>query len=170
MGLPASPSAGDMFGIENRKKAICIERGACAWWAHEHSASKLIMYAVNWMASNTKYRIFFAYSDEDAGEIGTVYQACNFLFMGKSAPGGSQNKLITPEGKLKDSRHIMTYASKYGVIPKNRTEAREILHVNGWSSHKTKPKSKYVIVKGNKREIRDISRSIKFEPKPYPKR
>lgn len=170
-GLPASLTAGDMFGVENRSKAICLERGACTWWAHPHSASKLISFAVDDMSKNTKYRIFFAYSDEDAGEIGTVYQACNWLFLGKSAPGGSQNKLVTPEGVMKDSRHIMTLAKKYTDEPiPNRTVAREILHKNGWSTRKTKPKSKYVIVKGNRREVKEIMSSIAFVPQNYPKR
>jgi len=169
-GLPASLTAGDMFGIDNRNKAICLERGACVWWAHPHSASKLISYAVNDMSKTTKYRIFFAYSDEDAGEIGTVYQACNWLYLGRMASGGSQNKLVTPDGVMKDSRHIMTYAKKYTSEVPNRTVARQILHANGWSSKKTKPKCKYVIVKGNAREVKEISKKLCVPVYPYPKR
>jgi len=169
-GLPASLTAGDMFGVENRSKAICLERGACVWWAHPHSASKLISFAVADMAKTTKYRIFFAYSDEDAGEIGTVYQACNWLYLGRMASGGSQNKLITPDGKMKDSRHIMTYAKKYSLDIPNRTVARKVLHENGWSSRKTKPKCKYVIVKGDKREVRSIVKNLTAKVYPYPKR
>jgi hypothetical protein len=170
-GLPASITAGDMFGIENRSKAICLERGACVWWAHEHSASKLISYAVTDMSRTTKYRIFFAYSDEDAGEIGTVYQACNWLYLGKMASGGSQNKLIDPDGNLKDSRHIMTYAKRYEDVVPNRTQARIILHNNGWSSKKTKPKCKYVIVKAtSKKEYKDIFGKLCVPVYPYPKR
>ena len=158
------------YYIENRDKAICLERGACVWWAHPHSASKLISFATNDMSKNTKYRIFFAYSDEDAGEIGTVYQACNWLYLGRMASGGSQNKLITPEGKMKDSRHIMEYAKKYKKDVRDRTEARVILHQNGWASKKTKPKSKYVIVKGNKTEVRYIMSKLCVNTYPYPKR
>lgn len=170
MGLPSGRLAGDMFGTQNRSKAICIERGACVWWAHPHSASKLIMFAVNWMTKHTKYRIFFAYSDEDAGEIGTVYQACNFMYMGVSASGGSQNKLITPDGILRDSRHIIKYAQKYDPTVNNCTVARQVLNANGWKNHKTKPKSKYVIVTGTKKEKREILPFATFTPKPYPKR
>jgi len=170
MGLPGGTFSGAMYGKHNIGLAICIERGACVWWAHPHSASKLIMYAVRWMSKNTKYRIFFAYSDEDAGEIGTVYQACNFTYMGKSASGGSQNKLITPDGLLKDSRHIIKLAQKYTSKPLNCTSAREVLHANGWSSYKTKPKSRYVLVFGDKREVKTILKDATFKCQPYPKR
>lgn len=170
-GTVASITAGDMFGIENRDRAICLERGACAWWCHPHSASKLISYAVTDMAKTTKYRIFYAYSDDSAGEIGTVYQACNWMYLGRSASGGSQNKLLTPDGKLRDSRYIMTYAQRYteNQIP-NRTVARQILHENGWKTKKTKPKCKYCIVKGNKKEVKDIMRCLCKPILPYPKR
>ena len=170
-GTVASLTAGDMFGKENADKAICLERGACAWWAHEHSASKLISFATSDMAKNTKYRIFYAYSDDSAGEIGTVYQACNWLYLGRSASGGSQNKLLTPNGELRDSRGMMAYAKKYTdeEIP-NRTIARQILHQNGWKDKKTKPKCKYCIVKGNKKEVKDIMKSLCKQTYPYPKR
>lgn len=169
-GLPASLTAGSMFGDEFSNIAICLERGACVWWAHEHSASKLISFAINDMAKNTKYKIFYAYSDEDAGEIGTVYQACNWLYMGKMPSGGSQNKLIDPKGVQKDSRHILTYAKKYDLNVENRTDARKILIDNGWKTKKTKPKCKYVIVKGSKYQVKKIMQKIKFIPQPYPKR
>lgn len=170
-GNGASITAGDMFGKHNADKAICLERGACTWWAHPHSASKLISYAVNDMAKTTKYRIFYAYSDDSAGEIGTVYQACNWLYLGRSASGGSQNKLVTPDGVLRDSRHIISYAKKYTEeeIP-NRTIARQILLDNGWTNKKTKPKCKYVIVKGSKSEVRKIMKDLCKPTYPYPKR
>lgn len=168
-GLPASLTSGSMFGDEYSDIAICLERGACSWWAHEHSASKLISFAVLDMSKTTKYRIFYAYSDDSAGEIGTVYQACNWLYLGRMAGGGSQNKLIAPDKKQRDSRHIMKYASKYGE-PKNRTSARKILLENGWSNKKTKPKCKYVIVKGNKRKVKKIMSGLKQKVYNYPKR
>lgn len=170
-GTVASLTAGDMFGKEYSTKAICLERGACTWWAHPHSASKLISYAVDHMAKTTKYRVFYAYSDDTAGEIGTVYQACNWIYIGRSANGGSQNKLLTPEGVLRDSRNIMNYAKRYttDVIP-NRTVAREILLKNGWKTHKTKPKCKYCTVRGNKKEVKEIMKNLQKTPQPYPKR
>ncbi len=65
-----------------------ISRGACISWSpKEIVASSLIMWLINWMGKNTTYRLFIAYSDPTALELGTVYQACNFYYLGKSACG-----------------------------------------------------------------------------------
>ena len=47
--------------------------------------------------------IFVAYADSDAGEIGTVYQACNWLYCGKTS-GTTMYRDAT--GKLRDSKLI----------------------------------------------------------------
>lgn len=59
-----------------------IQRGASASFAHQHLGSKLIMHALRWMVNNTSKRVFYGYSDPDGGEIGTIYQACNFDYLG----------------------------------------------------------------------------------------
>jgi len=64
-----------------------ISRGACISWSPKNLASSLIMWSINWMVKNTTYRLFIAYSDPTAYELGTVYQACNFYYLGKSAGG-----------------------------------------------------------------------------------
>jgi hypothetical protein len=60
-----------------------IQRGAVSSWAPTNLNSKLVMFGCRWMVQHTTKRIFTAYSDPDAGEIGTIYQACNFDFLGK---------------------------------------------------------------------------------------
>lgn len=169
-GLPSSIIAGDICGEKYRDIAICLERGACTWWAHEHSASKLISFAINDMAKNTKYRIFYAYSDESAGEIGTVYQACNWLYLGKMNSGGSQLKLIRPDGKKITSRHIIKMAQKIDKKIDNTTDARNLLLSYGYILDRTKPKAKYVIFKGTKNEIRNFYKELRYPVQPYPKR
>jgi hypothetical protein len=37
------------------------------------------------MVRNTEFRYFTAYSDPEAKELGTLYQACNFSYLGKGA-------------------------------------------------------------------------------------
>jgi len=61
-----------------------IQRGACISWSPKGLASRLIMFSCKWMIKNTPKRIFVAYSDPEAGEIGTVYQACSFDFLGNN--------------------------------------------------------------------------------------
>lgn len=47
------------------------------------------------MVKNTQYRLFTAYSDTEAKELGTIYQACNFYYLGKKSGAGYQYKLNT---------------------------------------------------------------------------
>src|SRR5271166_5503443 len=71
---------GYQFG---QKLEALIQRGACAGWTPINLGSKLIMFSCSWMVKNTDKRIFTAYSDPEAGEIGTIYQACNFDYLGQ---------------------------------------------------------------------------------------
>ena len=41
------------------------------------------------MVENTRFRLFTAYSDTEAKELGTVYQACNFTYLGKKSGGSA---------------------------------------------------------------------------------
>lgn len=81
------PNTGAQYAILGKDNAhlVCVlARGACTYWAHEHSASKLIAFGTKWMAKNTQYKVFVAYTDPQAHEIGIIYQACNWLYTGKT--------------------------------------------------------------------------------------
>lgn len=87
--IMATPNAfSDMLGIENRNMEKLIARGASASWCPKNMASWQIMKSIDWMVKNTEYRLFTAYSDPIARELGTVYQACNFYYLG-SGHGGT---------------------------------------------------------------------------------
>jgi hypothetical protein len=73
-----------MLGDDTDKIEKQISRGATTSWAPKNLASSLIMWAIKWMVSNTEFRLFSAYSDTEAREIGTIYQACNFYYIGKN--------------------------------------------------------------------------------------
>jgi hypothetical protein len=67
--------------VEYADRLLQLQRGACVHWAHHHAASRLIAYS---LAEEEKRgtRIVVAFSDPAAGEIGTVYQATNWLYCG----------------------------------------------------------------------------------------
>jgi hypothetical protein len=69
-------------------KEDCIERlisrGACASWTPKCLASSLLMFAIRDLVKTTQFRIFSAYSDPEAKELGTIYQACNFYYLGNT--------------------------------------------------------------------------------------
>jgi predicted DNA binding protein len=72
--LIGQPTA-NMSGIDIKIQGQ-VTRGACASWAPKHLNSKLVMFAINWCVKNTEKRVFFAYSDHEAGEIGIPTECC----------------------------------------------------------------------------------------------
>jgi len=73
----------NLLGKEHSDKEKLISRGACISWSPKNLGSWLIMKSIKWMAKNTKFRYFTAYSDPEAKELGTIYQACNFYYLGQ---------------------------------------------------------------------------------------
>jgi hypothetical protein len=68
----------DRYGFTG--KIIALLRGACLPWAHPHSASKLIRRSIDLLPG--RIRVVTATCCAAAGEIGTVYQAAGFDFIG----------------------------------------------------------------------------------------
>ena len=61
-----------------------IQRGATASWSPKNLGSRLIMFSCNWMVKNTTKRAFTAYADPEACELGIIYQACGFDYLGNN--------------------------------------------------------------------------------------
>lgn len=98
----ATPNAfSDLLGKENKHLEKLISRGACISWSPKNLASALIMYAVRWMVRNTEFRFFTAYSDTEARELGTIYQACNFIYLGQSS--GARFSYVDPNDSEQNS-------------------------------------------------------------------
>jgi len=92
-----------MLGEDTDKLERLISRGSCISWSPKNLASKFIMWAINYMVQNTRYRLFTAYSDVEAGELGTIYQACGFYCLGKGS--GTTRRYINPyTGKVVSDR------------------------------------------------------------------
>ena len=70
MDMPAARSK--MLGEDTIKLERLISRGACVSWSPKNLASTLISFSINWMVQNTPYRLFTAYSDPEAKELGTI--------------------------------------------------------------------------------------------------
>ena len=83
-----------MLGENTKDLERLISRGACISWSPKNLASSFLMWAIKWMVSNTQYKLFTAYSDPTAKELGTIYQACNFYYMGKNS--GATARYINP--------------------------------------------------------------------------
>jgi len=105
-------------GEKWKDNVIILCRGACVHWAPPHAASFLINKACNSMAQpegwidsegNTRppANIVVAYSDSDAGEIGTVYQASNWLYCLQTATSTVGKKKGQHKAKAKDMMSLI---------------------------------------------------------------
>ena len=149
-------------------KIILLSRGVCIHWAHEHSASKLITSSIKMLPE--KYKIITATVDDLAGEIGTIYQACNFHYVGSmrdanpnvnSRKGDRDGWLIN--GKLYGSRAMR---AKFGTT---RLEEIKKHHPNV-EKVKQNSKGRYFLFRGRKKERAYYKKQIAHLLKPYPKR
>lgn len=151
-------------GEKYAKQGIQLSRGACAWWAHEHAASKLIGYGLRQVAKRG-YKYCIAFSDPDAGEIGTVYQATNWLYLGKL--NNKHWDMYYKTGKLyMNDRDIF---KKLGFRGQKKQE-EYVKDKPELEVRLRKPKARYIKLLGNKTENKEILSVLKPKIKPYPKR
>ena len=107
-----------------------------------------------------------------AGEIGTVYQAVNWLYCGMTAP---TEKFETPTGKIKDARLVSAYTRdrRGGTLKYKRTRAEQkALMIEAGYKFFTPllGRHRYVGIYGTKKEKREIRRALRWDVSPYPKR
>jgi len=157
----------------NGHPAIILARGACVHWAHQHSASKLISSSVSKLDSD-KYHFVVGYSDPEAGEIGTIYQACNWYCVGTV----QKMRWVGPNGEIRSAYHHRNLACSKtpkvnGVRKTDKVLAEKIkqeLISNGWKWEDGPVRYRYVYPLGKGKilkERRNILEKIKI---PYPKR
>lgn len=149
-------------------KIILLNRGVCLHWTPINTGSKLIAEAMNQLPA--QYEVVTCTTDHLAGEIGTIYQACNFYYVGsmrdanpnvKSKNGDRDAWIIN--GKLYGARNIR---QKYG------TTQMDVLKLHHPDIQKVKQNSKhrYFFFRGNKYIQRQHKAAISHLIKPYPKR
>lgn len=184
-----------LLGESTRAVERLISRGACISWSPKNLASKLISFSVDWMVKNTQYRLFTAYSDTEARELGTIYQACNFYYLGKRYGAGFQFR--TESGRWVSDRYFRSrsvykrLAKSNGIewcndwqsgdsiffdkMPPSVSERIKLLSKEYQAScerRKIQPKHKYAYVLGkDKRETKQLRQLFEERNKiyPYPK-
>jgi len=191
----STPNNFSKFIGENTKDIEkLISRGACASWTPKNLASKLIMWSIRWMTKNTNFSIFSAYSDTEAKELGTIYQACNFYYIGQKY-GSSKlyfdlsnskigwttgrnfrkksfyKKIAKEKGITWKDNWLRNYTILWDNIPQNiekilKDESNKRL--NNCLVRKTKKKHKYVYVLGkNKTETKKLKKIFLSRNKIY---
>lgn len=112
----------NLLGQEGKNLEKLIARGACISWSPKNLGSWLIMQSIRWMVKHTDFRYFTAYSDPEAKELGTIYQACNFIYLGQKFGSGYQ--YLDPQNRergwfgdsgFSDRSQIVRYAKALGL-------------------------------------------------------
>jgi hypothetical protein len=162
-GLPPADNVTLLCGDENKEYVIELNR-----LIKNDGLPKNIQ---SWFVSQTfkllpKPLIVVSYSDPNNGHNGYTYQALNFLFTGF---GGSTKEYIF-NGKQITTRHVKDYWFKTRKLPfdKERTIDWNFKNVGGQIIEQ-KPKNRYVIFLGNKRDKKRFMGSLKWDILPYPK-
>lgn len=147
----------DKFGYTN--KMILLSRGACVHWAHEHSASKLIRQSMRMLPD--KYEVVTCTVDPAAGEIGTIYQACGFYYVGAMREANRDAWMIN--GKLVGERSLrkMIGTQKKEEVLKRFPHAEFVKQFN---------KGRYFAFRGSRLVKRTHLAALEHLIKPYPKR
>ena len=98
--IMATPNAfSNLINKDYKNAEKLIARGACISFSPKNTASWLLMKSIKWMVQNTDFRIFTAYSDVEAKELGTIYQACNFFYLGQNF--GAKTMYLDPKNNEK---------------------------------------------------------------------
>ena len=153
------------------RKTVCLMRGACVPHAPDNAASFFTRNTCRQAFKDFGWEVFFAYSDvDDAGEVGTIYQACGWYYIGQDTSHHYDYE--------KDGRRITSYELNHqrktrktmkslGWTPE-AGEMRPWLRAHGWKQITRNPKHKWVWFEGPDRE--KIKESCRYPFKPYPKR
>jgi len=184
--IMATPNAfSNLLGEENKNREKLISRGACISWGPKNLGSWLIMSSIRWMVENTEFRYFTAYSDPEAKELGTIYQACNFAYLGQTS--GSTFQYLDPDNpdkgwfsdrEFRKKSKYFRYASEIGVsreewsgwmkkyspnwnlVPpevKIKIKERERIFRESCKKRRVPPKHKYCYILGrSKRETKAL--------------
>jgi len=146
---------------------ILLNRGVCLHWAPINTNSKLIMDAIKQLPP--KYEVITCTIDPDAGEIGTIYQACNFHYVGVLRKNKKRLNFVI-NGKKYGSRSIR---QKYGTMSKKLLPdlVKEKLGKDATIEFvEVHSKGRYFYFNCNKRKSRYYRNKIKDIIKPYQKR
>jgi hypothetical protein len=169
----------NICGKANAKKAVCLHRGACVFYAPPHAASFFTSRTCKQAYKDFGWQIFFAYSDtQDASEIGTIYSACNWHFVGEDVgkkQGSFHVDFISPDGMEKVSSYKLNHDTNRKFLrslgwDETKGPMRPYLKRLGWMPKIVHGKKKWVWFEGTRAEKAYLQSVCRYEFLPYPKR
>ena len=145
-----------VFGSDRYLRVTELHRSICLDAAPRNSESFFVSRALRLFAQDNQHIwAVLSYADEWAGHIGTVYQATNAIYTGKSSP------------------HVV-YTDQSGKVRADKQGAQHISPARaaklGWTCHGKQYKHRYLYLLGDRRQKRSSVRMLLLQPQPYPKR
>ena len=134
------------------------------WVANDmprNSESKLISTSLKMLPS--QYKLIVSFADESKGHCGIIYQATNWYYLGKNGGG----KMIEKNGITKHTRLLGIYKMRHPEY-KDMTND-ELMKLLGYHYVEGGKKHRYVYLRGNKKDRKNIYIYIKDKILPYPK-
>jgi hypothetical protein len=144
-----------------RRKIWQLCRGASAHWAPKHAASMLISAALRQLRRDRGIRLVIAYADPQAGEIGTVYQAANAIYLGLTDARGPGHYVINGQRMHPRAVHRAYGSARHEVLAKIDSS---------YERHQRNRKHRYLFLLDSGRARRRVLDQVSHMSKPYPKR
>lgn len=195
MAVPNTVSK--LIGAETFKYEKLISRGACISWSPKNLGSWIVSRSINWMIHNTQFRVFTAYSDPEARELGSIYQACSFIYLGQSS--GTNIQYLDPDNEnmgwfserhlrhksmykryaeevgisaIEWKKYMRKYSPNWAIIPdevKQKIKQQLEIYKLRCKMRTTKAKHKYVYIHGvTKSETKKLMRLFNANSKSFP--
>ena len=143
-----------LIGKENKHREKLVSRGASISWAPKNIGSWLLSRSVKWMAKNTDFCLFTAYSDPEAKELGTIYQALNWMYLGQTS--GTQKQYFDPR-----KPHLGWFSDREFRKKSKYKQYAANLNIANWDSYMKKYSPNWDIVPP------EMKKAIKEEEKKY---
>jgi len=141
-----------------------LARGACAFWTPPGSASKLISWTLK-LLRHRGYAVAVAFADTTAGEIGTVYQSTNWLYVGVGK--NKDDAWVSKSGKIFPRQSVTKWVKDNDA---SEDEFARLMIKQGWTRQRIPPKHKYYYVLTDGADRDTLLKRIEPRLKPYPKR
>jgi hypothetical protein len=122
----------NICGLDLVPKTICLARGACAPHAPENAASYQTRWACEKAFEDFGWCVFYAYSDSEASEIGTIYDAVGWDYIGQG-PGRPEGSFHVDFESPDGPRTLTSNAL-------NHDKDKRIFRAEGWNESKGDPR------------------------------
>ena len=158
-GTPSSaPLRSGLLGPELSSRVLELNR-LCLYHNQKNEASYLIANSLKLLPGP---RAIVSFADPSHGHVGTVYQACNFIYCGLSA------KRTDWKVRGKEHMHGQTIADEFRGV-KNRAAAMREKYGDDFYLSPRPRKHRYVYFIGSKKERKEMFAALRYKQEGYPR-